>query len=46
MDDAQVVRFVAHYERLTRWMWHEFPQRASVTLHLSDNHAIDRVVHA
>ena len=46
MDDEQVVRFVAHYERLTRWMWHEFPQRANVTLHLSDNHAIDRVVHA
>jgi D-glycerate 3-kinase len=46
MDDVQVVRFVAHYERLTRWMWHEFPQRAHVTLHLSDNHAIDRVVHA
>lgn len=28
MDDAQIARFVAHYERLTRWILAEMPGRA------------------
>jgi D-glycerate 3-kinase len=28
MDEAQVARFVAHYERLTRWILAEMPERA------------------
>jgi D-glycerate 3-kinase len=28
MDDAEVRRFVAHYERLTRWILAEMPARA------------------
>ncbi len=28
MTDAELVRFIAHYERLTRWILSEMPQRA------------------
>ena len=28
MSDAEVGRFVQHYERLTRWMLEEMPGRA------------------
>ena len=28
MSDPQLVRFIAHYERLTRWILSEMPQRA------------------
>ncbi|HEV2531584.1 kinase [Phenylobacterium sp.] len=28
MDEAQIARFVAHYERLTRWILDEMPARA------------------
>lgn len=29
MADAEIARFVAHYERLTRWMLAEMPERAN-----------------
>lgn len=32
MDDAQVGRFIAHYERLTRWILVEMPARADIVL--------------
>ncbi len=34
MDDAALARFVAHYERLTRWVLEEMPGRADVTVRL------------
>ncbi|WP_230635699.1 kinase [Sphingomonas sp. Leaf4] len=33
-DRAGVARFVAHYERLTRWILHEMPARADLVLPL------------
>lgn len=35
MDDAQVARFVEHYERLTRWILEEMPARADWTIPLA-----------
>ncbi len=35
MDDAAVARFVAHYERLTRWILAEMPSRADWTIPLA-----------
>lgn len=32
MNPAQVARFIQHYERLTRWMLAELPDRADLTL--------------
>ncbi|ANG64246.1 hypothetical protein A8C75_18375 [Marinobacterium aestuarii] len=40
MGDAEIQRFIQHYERLTRAMLDEMPARADVTLHLNDNHKI------
>lgn len=34
MSDDEVARFVAHYERLTRWMLSEMPDRARLTFRL------------
>jgi D-glycerate 3-kinase len=34
MSDAEVARFVAHYERLTRWMMAETPDRARLVFQL------------
>ena len=34
MDDAQVARFIAHYERITRWVLSEMPARADAVLRL------------
>lgn len=36
MTDEQVTRFIAHYERLTRWIMAEMPGRADVTLQLDE----------
>lgn len=35
MDDDAIVRFVAHYERLTRWIFSEMPARADWTIPLA-----------
>ena len=32
MDDAALARFLMHYERLTRWMLEEMPERADVVI--------------
>lgn len=34
MDEAEIARFVAHYERLTRWILSEMPARADWTVTL------------
>lgn len=36
MTDEQVARFIAHYERLTRWIMDEMPRRADVTIQLDE----------
>ena len=35
MDDDAIARFVAHYERLTRWILEEMPSRADWTISLA-----------
>ena len=35
MDDAAINRFIAHYERLTRWILQEMPARADWTIPLA-----------
>lgn len=34
MSDAQVETFIAHYERLTRWILEEMPRRADIVVRL------------
>lgn len=40
MDQDEIKRFIAHYERLTRAMLDELPERVDVTLYLNENHKI------
>ncbi|THD62977.1 kinase [Phenylobacterium sp.] len=37
MSEAEIARFVAHYERLTRWILAEMPARAAWTVSLDAN---------
>lgn len=37
----EITRFISHYERLTRWMIEDIPQRADFTFHLNADHGID-----
>jgi D-glycerate 3-kinase len=37
MDDDEVARFVCHYERLTRHILAEMPERADLVLHLDES---------
>jgi len=46
MNDAQINRFIMHYERLTRWMLAEMPQRADVVMELNQQHGIDQTRYA
>jgi D-glycerate 3-kinase len=39
MSDEEVARFVAHYERLTRWILSEMPSRADWTITLDEDRA-------
>jgi D-glycerate 3-kinase len=43
MDEAALRRFVAHYERLTRWILQETPARADVVVELGADHGVERV---
>lgn len=43
MDDAALRRFIMHYERLTRWILQEMPQRADVVVRLGSDHEITGV---
>jgi D-glycerate 3-kinase len=36
MSDAEIARFIAHYERLTRWILSEMPDRARWTVRLDE----------
>lgn len=40
MDDTALVRFVSHYERLTRHIWREMPARADLCLHLAPDRSL------
>ncbi|SNS55392.1 D-glycerate 3-kinase [Sphingomonas laterariae] len=43
MDDGQIARFVAHYERLTRHVLTEMPPRADLVVALDRNRAAVRI---
>lgn len=40
MDEHEILNFIQHYERLTRHMLAEMPDRADITLYLNDNHKV------
>lgn len=40
MTPAQLSRFVGHYERLTRHIWREMPDRADLTLRLAGDRSL------
>jgi D-glycerate 3-kinase len=44
MTQRRLRRFVAHYERLTRWMIEDVPARADLTVVLNAAHGIDRSI--
>ena len=44
MSDQQVDRFIMHYERLTRHILDEMPQRADIVFSLDDSHTPARVI--
>ena len=43
MSPEQIEGFIMHYERLTRWMFSEMPDRADGVIHLNPDHQVDRV---
>jgi len=44
MDGGAIDRFVAHYERLTRWMFEAMPPRAQLCVVLNDEHGVDALI--
>ena len=40
MDNKELERFIAHYERLTRYILNEMPKRADMLFKVNDNHRI------
>lgn len=40
MDEAEVHKFVEHYERITRWMLDDLNGRADVVVELDDSHRV------
>lgn len=44
MNEQQIVRFIQHYERLTRAMLKQMPQVADLVLKLNQNHKIEQIV--
>lgn len=40
MSPEEVTRFIQHYERLTRWILAEMPQRADLTVRLGENREV------
>ena len=44
MNEAEVAEFIASYERLTRWMLEERPEKVGVTVSLLESHAVGSVV--
>ncbi|MDH5485538.1 MAG: hypothetical protein OEY43_09920, partial [Gammaproteobacteria bacterium] len=43
MDEKGIRRFIMHYERITRHLLEELPQRADLVLYLNQQHQVDRV---
>lgn len=43
MNSAQLARFIAHYERLTRHILHELPDRADIVAYLDQERAVIRL---
>jgi D-glycerate 3-kinase len=43
MSAPALVRFIAHYERLTRWMLADVPARADLTVELGESHDVKRL---
>lgn len=43
MDAAELQRFIMHYERLTRVMLEEMPDRVPLVLELNSEHQIDKI---
>ena len=41
LSQDQIIRFVNHFERLTRHTLEEMPERADVVLHLAGNHQFE-----
>ena len=46
LDEAEVSHFVAHYERLTRWMLEDLPERADVLVDLDEGHRVSNCTFA
>ena len=44
MTSAEIAHFVMHYERITRSVLNEMPQRADVLLELNSQHQIENVI--
>jgi D-glycerate 3-kinase len=44
MDSARLQRFIAHYERLTRWMLDDLPARSDLLVCLDDAHRIQTLI--
>lgn len=44
MNEQQIVRFIQHYERLTRAMLEQMPADADLVLKLNQNHKIEHIV--
>ena len=40
MAPAQVQRFIQHYERLTRWILAEMPERADMVVRLGEQREV------
>lgn len=43
MSSDEIGRFIAHYERLTRWMLEDIPRRADLCFELNRNHKITAI---
>ena len=43
MNEQQIVRFIQHYERLTRAMLEQMPDQADLVLKLNENHKIEEI---
>ncbi len=43
MSSTQLRRFIGHYERLTRWILTEMPERADLVLSLNPEHRVERI---
>lgn len=46
MSEAQISRFIAHYERLTQALWQQTPARPGWVLQLNENHQVTQVTAA